>query len=181
MNKDIILMKLSEIIQFIEETTNEQNITQVEINPTPYADDNLYVTGFRVDTPSPMIHLKLIKKLKLTTQQPQQVEYHLMNPDAELWIDCDALDSYTLKNTIDELNKQIYKTTTLEVMHVSYKDKPEDNTIERNIAYNSKRVACKDAMQLRKNHNFFKLKFSQAKNKDCHTISDLEFATAALE
>jgi hypothetical protein len=50
--------------------------------------------------------------------------------------------------------------------------------VERNIAYNSKRIACKDAMTMRKIYTNFKLHFSQTKNKQ---ITDLEFATAPLE
>ena len=101
----------------------------------------------------------------------------MMNPDAEMWIDCDALDSYTLKQAIDELTKKLYKSTALDIMHVTYRENDEE--IIRHIAYNSRRIACKDAMNLRKTHNGLHFRFSQAINKE-HKISDLEFATSAL-
>lgn len=180
MEKDIVIMKLADIIQFIEETTGEQAITEVELTPVPFADENIYMTGFRIDAPSPMIRLKVIRKLKLFSTNPstqQQIEYYMMNPDAEMWIDCDALDSYILKQAIDELTKKLYKSTALDVLHVTYRE--GDDEVVRHIAYNSRRIACKDAMNLRKTHNGLRFNFSKATNKE-HKISDLEFATAAL-
>ena len=180
MEKDIVIMKLADIIQFIEETTGEQAITEVELSPVPFADENVYMTGFRIDTPSPMIRLKVIRKLKLFSANPstqQQIEYYMMNPDAEMWIDCDALDSYILKQAIDEMTKKLYKSTALDIMHVSYRENDEE--VVRHIAYNSRRIACKDAMNLRKTHNGLHFNCSKATNKE-HKISDLEFATAAL-
>ena len=178
MGKDIVIMKLYDIIQFIEDTTEENSITQVEITPVHFAEENMYITGFRVDTDTPLIHVKCINKLKINSTQ-EQTEYYMMNPDAEAWIEIDALDTFALKNAIDELTKKIYKLTTLDVLHVSYKDNGKD--IERNIAYNSKRIACKEAMTMRKLYTCFRLHFSQAKNKNSIRISDLEFATAPLE
>jgi hypothetical protein len=178
MGKDIVIMKLCDIIQFIEDTTEENSITQVEITPVMFAEENIFLTGFRMDTDIPLIHLKHISKLKTNSTQ-QQTEYYMMNPDAEAWIGIDALDTFTLKNTIDELNKKIYKLTSLDVLHVSYKENGKD--VERNIAYSSKRIACKDAMMMRKLYSNFKLHFSQARNKNSKQISDLEFATAPLE
>lgn len=180
MEKDIVIMKLADMIQFIEETTGEQAITEVELSPVPFADENVYMTGFRIDTPSPMIRIKVIRKLKLFSTNPstqQQIEYYMMNPDAEMWIDCDALDSYILKQAIDELTKKLYKSTALDIMHVTYRE--NDDEVVRHIAYNSRRIACKDAMNLRKTHNGLHFRFSQATNKE-HKISDLEFATSAL-
>lgn len=180
MEKDIVIMKLADMIQFIEETTGEQAITEVELSPAPFSDENVYMTGFRIDTPSPMIRLKVIRKLRLFSTNPstqQQIEYYMMNPDAEMWIDCDALDSYTLKQAIDTMTKKLYTSTALDIMHVTYREGDEE--ITRHIAYNSRRIACKDAMNLRKTHNGLHFRFSQATNKE-HKISDLEFATAAL-
>ena len=182
MEKDIIMMKLSDIIQFIEEVTGEKNITQLELTPIPFADEHLYLTGFRMDTPTPLIHIKSIKKLKLFSTNPatpQQVEYYMMNPDADIWIDFDALDSLNLKATIDELKKKVFKSTGLDVLHLSYRDKDTQQEITRNIAYDSRRVACKDAMSLRATHNGLHFHFSKAINKE-HKMTDLEFATAAL-
>ena len=180
MEKDIIVMKMADLVQFIEETTGEERVTEVELSPVPFADDNIYMTGFRIDTPLPMIRLKIIKKLKLFSTNPstqQQIEYYMMNPDAEMWIDCDALDAYMLKQAIDQMTKNVYKSTALDVLHITYRENGED--IERHIAYNSRRIACKDAMNIRKEHTTLKFHFSKATNKE-HKISDLEFATAAL-
>ena len=181
MEKDIIIMKLADMVQFIEETTGETTITEVELSPVPFADDNIYLTGFRVDTPSPMIRLKTIKKLKLYSTNPstqQQIEYYLMNPEADIWIDADALDPYMLKLSIDNMTKNLYKSTALDVLHVTYRENNED--VERHIAYNSRRIACKEAMNMRKQYTMLKFHFSKATNKECK-ISDLEFATAPLE
>ena len=82
MEKDIVIMKLADIVQFIEETTGEFGITQLEMTPTPFADENIYLTGFRIDTPNPMIHLKIIKKIKLfgtQTSTKQQRESHIFS------------------------------------------------------------------------------------------------------
>lgn len=181
MNKDIVIMKLSEIIQFIEETTGEARLSQVELSPVPFSDEELYMTGFRVDTPYPMIHIKRMRKIKLfgaTASSQQQIEYWMMNPDAEMWIDCDALDSTFLTNAISEFKKKLYKTTELEVIHVTYREAGQE--ITRDIAYSSRRIAMKEAMTIRKEHTVLSFRFNKAGNKDSHKISDLEFATAAL-
>jgi surface protein len=73
-DKDIIIMKMADIIQFIEETTGEDNITEVEISPTPFADDNIYITGFRIDAPTPMVRLKTMRKLKLFSTTPSTIK-----------------------------------------------------------------------------------------------------------
>lgn len=179
MEKDIIIMKLADMVQFIEETTGEESITEVELSPVPFANEKIYMTGFRIDTPSPMIRLKQIRKLKLLTATTQQIEYYMMTPDAEFWVDCDALDSLILKQTIDAMTKKLYKSTALDVLHISYKEKGEQEEITRHIAYNSRRVACKEAMNFRKQFTGVHFHFSKATNKE-HTVTDLEFATAAL-
>ena len=175
------IMKMADIVQFIEETTGEFGITQLELTPIPYADENVYLTGFRIDTPSPMIHLKVIKKIKLFSAEPStqsQIEYYMMNPDAEMWIDCDTLDGYNLSHALDELTKKVYKSTGLDVINLTYLENGEE--VERISAYSSRRIACKEAMTLRKQFPTLKFKFSKATNKESK-ISDLEFATAALE
>jgi hypothetical protein len=181
MEKDMVIMRLADIIQFIEETTGENGITQLEMSPVPFADENVYLTGFRLDTPNPMIHLKVIRKIRLfgaACSSKQQIEYYMMNPDAEMWIDFDALDAYTLKTAISDMTKKVYKSTGLVIMTVTYTENGED--VERKIAYDSRRIACKEAMLLRKEFNGLKFHFTKATNKE-HKISDLEFATAALE
>ena len=181
MHKDITIMKLAEIIQFVEETTGEERLSQIELSPVPFSDECLYMTGFRVDTPSPMIHLKKMRRLKLfgaTASSQQQTEYWMMNPDADIWIDCDALDSTYLNNAIMEFKKKLYKTTELEVIHVTYKD--QGHEIDRDIAYSSRRIAMKEAMAIRKEHVVISFHFNKAGNKESHKISDLEFATSAL-
>ena len=177
----MVIMKLADVVQFIEETTGENGITQLEMSPVPFADENIYLTGFRLDTPNPMIHLKVIRKIRLfgaACSSKQQIEYYMMNPDAEMWVDFDALDSFTLKTAISDMTKKVYKSTGLEILTVTYTENGED--VERKIAYDSRRIACKEAMSLRKEFNGLKFHFSQATNKE-HKISDLEFATAALE
>jgi hypothetical protein len=181
MEKDMVIMRLADIIQFIEETTGENGITQLEMSPVPFADENVYLTGFRLDTPNPMIHLKVIRKIRLfgaACSSKQQIEYYMMNPDAEMWIDFDALDAFSLKTAINDITKKVYKSTGLEILTVTYTENCED--VERKIAYDSRRIACKEAISLRKEFKGLKFHFSQATNKE-HKISDLEFATAALE
>jgi hypothetical protein len=176
MGKNMLLLKFYEIIDFVENMTNEDNITQLELTPIPFAEDKLFITGFRIDTTTPYVHIKQIGKLKIDNNTQQQLEYYMMNPDAELWINMDALDANMLNETIEKLNNELHKNITLDILHISYKDNGKD--VERNIAYNSKRIACKDAMTMRKIYTNFKLHFSQTKNKQ---ITDLEFATAPLE
>ena len=181
MEKDMVIMKLADVVQFIEETTGEDGITQLEMSPLPFADENIYLTGFRLDTPNPMIHLKVIRKIRLfgaACSSKQQIEYYMMNPDAEMWVDFDALDAYTLKTAINDMTKKVYKSTGLEIMTVTYTENGED--VERKIAYDSRRIACKEGLALRKEFSGLRFHFTKATNKE-HKMSDLEFATAALE
>ena len=182
MLRDIVMMKCSEILQFIEDTTGEKNLTQIEMSPIPFSDEDVYLTGFRVDTPIPFFHLKTMRRLNLygrNSSSQQQIEYYMMNPDSEMWIECEALDSAALSDAISQLKKKVYKSTALDILHITYRENGED--VERNIAYDSRRIACKEAMALRKEFNGLKFHFSKATNKEQHTITDLEFATAALE
>jgi hypothetical protein len=175
MGKNMLLLKFYEIIDFVENMTNEDNITQLELTPITFTEDKLFITGFRIDTTIPYVHIKRINKLNINNNTQQQLEYHMMNPDADLWINMDALDVNMLSKAVEELDTKLHKHTTLDVLHITYKDNGKD--VERNIAYNSKRIACKDAMKMRNMYTSFKLHFSKATNK----ISDLEFATAPLE
>ena len=183
MLRDIVMMKCSEILQFIEETTGEEKLTQLEISPVPFSDENIYLTGFRVDTPIPFFHLKTMRRLNLYGQNSssqQQVEYYMMNPDSEMWIECEALDSAALSDAISQLKKKVYKSTALDITHITYRENGE--TVERNIAYDSRRIACKEAMSMRKQYDTLHFHFTKAGNKETtHKMTDLEFATAALE
>jgi hypothetical protein len=65
-------------------------------------------------------------------------------------------------------------------MHITYRENGED--VERHIAYDSRRIACKEAMSMRKQYDTLHFHFSKAGNKEStHKMTDLEFATAALE
>jgi hypothetical protein len=173
MDRDIALMKFAEAIQFIEETMKVEKITGVELEPVPFANDNIYMTGFRIDTETPMIHLKVIRKLNLFNTTKQQKEYYMMNPDADFWIDTEALDGFTLSETITALKRKLYMATDLCIANFSYSNGNE--RVEQHVAYTSRRVACKDLLAIRKKHMNVKFYFT---NKN--TVSDLEFATAAL-
>lgn len=176
------MMKCSEILQFIEDTTGEKNLTQIEMSPITFSDGDVYLTGFRVDTPIPFFHLKTMRRLNLYGQNSssrQQIEYYMMNPDAEMWIECEALDSAALSDALSQIKKKLYKSTALDIMHITYRDNGED--VERNIAYDSRRIACKEAISMRKRYDTLHFHFTKAGNKEStHKMTDLEFATAAL-
>jgi len=176
MDRDIALMKFAEAIQFIEETMKVEKITGVELEPVPFANDNIYMTGFRIDTETPMIHLKVIRKLNLFNTTKQQKEYYMMNPDADFWIDTEALDGFTLSETITALKRKLYMATDLCIANFSYSNGNE--RVEQHVAYASRRVACKDMLALRK--KYYGIKFKFINKPEENKISDLEFATAAL-
>ena len=178
MEKDIILLKLLDLTKMVEESTGEQNINEVELSPVPYAHDDIYITGFKVNTPSPMIRLKVIKKLKLAQQTPQEIEYYTYSPDADFWIDCEALDEYTLSMTLTQITKNILKTMPSYVIYFEYIE--NGKLIKHNVAYETKKLACKDILTLRKKIPSLSWKFSDSFRNTQHTMTDLEFATAAL-
>jgi hypothetical protein len=63
MGKNMLLLKFYEIIDFVENMTNEDNITQLELTPITFTEDKLFITGFRIDTTIPYVHIKRINKL----------------------------------------------------------------------------------------------------------------------
>jgi hypothetical protein len=172
----------SKISKFFDNISivSSRKINRLECKPIPYWGD-LYVSGFKIDdSQNVMVHFKIVKKVDLTEAQETQVEYYMMNPDSEMWIECEALDSAALSDAISQLKKKVYKSTALDIMHITYREDGE--TVERNIAYDSRRIACKEAMSMRKQHDTLHFHFTKAGNKETvHHMTDLEFATAALE
>lgn len=185
MERDIALMKLSDIIQFVEETTGEERITQMEgFTPVPFTDD-IYVTGFRVDTIVPQFHLKTITRIDMLTAHKSQKEYHLMNPDAEIWLGCDIIDAHELNDIIGQIKKKIFTATDIRTLHIEYDEKDRHNGIthhvRRDITFFNQRIAVKEAMNLRRQHSMTKFSFTKSSDqRKLKQLSDLEFATAPL-
>ena len=179
-----------EIVSFfedIEDVVNEM-VDRIEIEPIPLS-STLYITGFKhseFSYTSMEAHVKQIRKLKLNNLQTSATSdggYYLMEPDGEVWMDCALLADGIVKGAFNSFKEKFGKLNSFHVMKVSFREKGSAVKQERVIIYESKRVACKEALQMKKIYDDVHPKFSIIQNEEGkeHEPTDFEIAIAAAE
>ena len=188
--RDVILLKMIEIFEYLTMVTKVNHITMLELNPITLG-NNTYATGFKIDKGEPKIHLKRMKTLQINNDS-----FTFLNPTMDLWINAETLDTTALITTLDNTIQQLVNTIELHTLILTYKE--ENNTEEKQeiTTFLNKRYAAKYAIQFRKKYNNTKFKFYHTKlnqntgndnnNNSTNTniqqgITDLQFATAPLE
>jgi hypothetical protein len=169
------------IIKFFENISNKTNmkINGVDSIPIIYWGE-LYVTGIKIDdSKNIMVRFKLVKKIDLTTLQGEKTDFYMMNPDAEFWMPYEFLDETTIDEVIQELIDKINELNDYDVLYMEHTDNVNEENVIEGIIFNTKRLACKEAMNYRKIYKNFKMKFIHVGENVKY--SNFQAATMALE
>ena len=178
-------MTKQEIYNFFEYMTEKTNtkINGIESIPIVYWGET-YVTGFKVDdSQNIMVQFKVVKRIDLTTLEENRTDYYMMNPDADFWLPYEFVDEATINEVFKEMTDTINAFNNFTVLHAEYTDKNTEQRISDGIIFSSKRLACKEGMNYKRNYKDTNVKFIEVgeKPKREKTISVFEFATSALE
>lgn len=169
------------IIKFLENISNKTNmkINGVDSIPIIYWGE-IYATGFKMDdSKNIMVRFKQIKKIDLTTLEGEKTDFYMMNPDSEFWMPYEFLDETTINEVLQELIEKINKLNDYDILYMEHTDNVNEENIIEGIIFNSKRLACKEAMKYRKIYKNFKMKFIHiGKN---YNYSNFQAATIPLE
>ena len=187
LDRDIILLHMIEILDYASYITGVDGIQAVEMNPEEMG-YRLYLTGFKIEDAQPMMHVKHIKDIEVTSAITNKKEKVLLTPDMDIWVNGTTLDAEMLMQGMDALYKQVREAKKLELLELIYNKtvKGEYKTVTDATLYADKKQACKDAIAFRKTTPC-KFKFTSV-GRDIngqllleHKMTDLEFAEAALE
>jgi hypothetical protein len=169
-------------------------IDRMELTPVQVA-TNLYVTGFRrsqTNYTSIDVHLKQIRKVKLDNIHASITDeggWYMMEPDEEMWVNSSVLSEDVLKMALEKFIATYGNLQSFHLMLTKWKDEGETyHHIEVSL-FENKRVACKEALKLRKKHQNVSTKFEMY-NKEGelmegttteHEPTDFELITAKTE
>ena len=187
LDRDIILLHMIEILDYASYITGVDGIQAVEMNPEEMG-YRLYLTGFKIENAQPMMHVKHIKDVEVTSAITNKKEKVLLTPDMDIWVNGTTLDAEMLMQGMDKLYTQLRESKKLELLELIYNKtvRGEYKTVTDATIYADKRQACKDAIAFRKTTPC-KFKFTTV-GRDIngqllleHKMTDKEFAEAALE
>ena len=186
------LYKIMAFFDSIDDTINNY-IDKMEMTPVQVS-ETLYVTGFRRPNSSQMkvdVHVKQIRKVKIDNLHASITDdggWYMMEPDSEMWIDSSVLSEEVLNTALDKFITNYSKLNTFHIMLSKWKDNGDGfPTVEVSL-YENKRVACKEALAMRKHHTNVTTKFEMYNKKGelvnesgaQHEPSDFELVTAKV-
>ena len=167
-------------------------IDRMELTPVQVA-TNLYVTGFRrsqTNYTSIDVHLKQIRKVKLDNIHASITDeggWYMMEPDEEMWVNSSILSEDVLKMALEKFITTFGNLQSFHLMLTKWKDEGETyHHIEVSL-FENKRVACKEALKLRKKHQNVSTKFEMYNkegeliDKPANEPTDFELVTAKVE
>lgn len=165
----------------------DANISCFEVHPISLKGE-FFITGFRFTKDEKAeAHIKHYKYFKLNTIEGVKMELKQV-PENEMWIDCSLLDENALTKAFIEAKSVIPKMTNCEIAHITHKPKnasKDSNLIEETILFESKKIAYREVMNIKRNSSEFHVKFTHMSDnypqKETHVITDEEFADMAIE
>ena len=188
LDRDIILLHMIEILDYAAYITGVDGIQAIEMKPEEMG-YRLYITGFKIESAQPMIHVKHIKHIEVPDSFTNKKEKVLLTPDMDIWVNGTTLDGEMLIQGMDKLYTQLREAKKLELLELTYNKTVagQYKTVTDATVYADKRQACKDAIAFRKKTPC-KFKFISV-GRDVqlqqlrleHKMTDLEFAESALE
>ena len=168
-------------------------IDRMELTPVQVT-NNLYITGFRrsqTNYTSVDVHLKQIRKIKLDNIHASITDeggWYMMEPDAEMWVNASVLNEKLLQTALDKFITTFGNLNTFHIMLTKWKDENDNFPHVEVSLFENKRVACKEALKIRKTHenvtNKFEMYNKQGELIDNNTINeptDFELVTAKVE
>ncbi len=161
-----------QILNFLENIDDLINnyVDKVELTPVQITKD-IYATGIKRSQTSYTdieIHLKEIRKINLegiNSSITDEGGWYMMEPDGEMWLSTAIMNEATLKLMLDKFMKAFQQLNSFYIMSTKYKD-DEDKVPHIEITlFENKKVACKEALKMRKIHKNVTNKFETYNNK----------------
>lgn len=187
---------LYEIMRFFDNIDDMINnfIDRMELTPVQIG-QNLYITGFRRSSnnyASVEAHLKQIRKIQLENINAKITDeggWYMMEPDGEMWVDCNIISNDLLKKALDAFITNFSKLQSFHLMLSKWKDEGENLSHVEVSLFENKRVACKEALAMRKIHRNVTNKFEMYNNQgdliegimEAHEPTDFELITCKVE
>ena len=151
------------LFKSLNDKTNHY-INKIEIKPIKIK-NNIYVSGLKKSNITQLqLHVKIFDDIIINpnTQYQQQITKYQPNNDIYLDIELFSQDLLTkLLNDINTYVNQQLNNYTIATFNFKLKDNKSNNyAIQEDVTiYDDKKLACKDAIKLRKLSTFFKSKF----------------------
>jgi len=188
-----ILYRIMTFFDNIDDMLNDF-IDKIELTPVQIA-NNLYVTGLRRSSTSNTaidLHIKQIRKIKLDNINAKITDdggWYMMEPDNEIWLTTALFSENVLEKVLAEFIKTMGKLNSFHIMTTRWKDEKDNFTHVETSLYENKRVACKEALAMRKIHKNVSNKFEAYNSQGelikgstvettQHEPSDFELVTA---
>jgi hypothetical protein len=169
-------------------------VDRVELTPVQIT-STLYITGFRrsqSNFTSIDVHLKEIRKVKLENTHTAITDdggWYMMEPDGEMWVNSSVLSEQILKLGLDKFITTFGNLNSFHLMLTKWRDDGDTLSHVEVALFENKRVACKEALAIRKIHKNVTTKFEMY-NKEGelmetptmeHEPTDFELITAKAE
>ena len=181
------------IINFLENIDDMLNnyVDRIELTPIQIT-STLYLTGFRrnsINYTSVDVHLKEIRKVKLDnlhTSITDEGGWYMMEPDGEIWVNASVIAEQPLKIALEKFTTTFGNLNTFHLMLTKWRDDGDNFSHVEVALFENKRVACKEALAIRKIHKNVTTKFEMY-NKEGelieneHEPTDFELVTAKVE
>ena len=158
-----IVFKIMSFFDNVDDMLNNF-VDRMELTPVQVG-NNLFVSGFRrspSNNTSIDVHLKEIRKIKLDNINASITDeggWYMMEPDGEIWVDSHVLSDAVLKTVLAKFMENFGKLNTLHIMLSKWKDEGDDYFHVEVSLFENKRVACKEALAMRKKHKNVTNKF----------------------
>lgn len=171
-------------------------VDRIELTPVQIT-KNCYITGFRRHSAAYAdidVHVKEIRKIKLegiNSSITDEGGWLMMEPDGEIWLNSIMIDDKTLETALQHFTKKMGELKSFHIMMSKWKDNTNDYPNVEVALFENKKVACKEALAMRKKHQGMSNKFEMYNNQGelisfsqeqtQHEISDFELVTRAVE
>lgn len=193
-----IAEKITDLFDSIEDILNNF-VDVVELTPVQIT-STAYIVGFRrTPTLSGMysnidVHIKEIRKVKLNGLHSSITDeggWYMMEPDGEIWVNMIMLSEKALETAVDKFSEKFNELNSFHIMQSKWKDEGDKFSHIEIALFENKRVACKEALKMRKKHKNVSNKF-ETYNKEGelitfnqetqeHEPSDFELITCKVE
>lgn len=184
------------IINFLENIDDMLNnyVDRIELTPIQIT-STLYLTGFRrnsINYTSVDVHLKEIRKVKLDNLHASITDeggWYMMEPDGEIWVNASVIAEQPLKIALEKFTAAFGNLNTFHLMLTKWRDDGDNFSHVEVALFENKRVACKEALAIRKIHKNVTNKFEMYNNNGelidkpitTNEPSDFELVTAKVE
>ena len=171
-------------------------VDKVELTPVQIT-STAYITGFKRSLSNFIsldVHIKEIRKVKLEgihTSITDDGGWYMMEPDGEVWVNSMMLSEKALETALQQFTKKMGELKSFHLMLSKWKDDGDNFNHVEVALFENKRVACKEALKMRKKHQNVSNKFEMYNNQgelveynaetQEHEPTDFELVTCKID